>query len=370
MPSPTPTWITDPAVLEQHLAGRPERIGLDTEFIRERTYWPQLALVQLAFDDHILLLDPLAPGITDALRPMLLDASITKVMHSAGEDLVAFNHACGAVPAPLFDTQVAAALAGIAAGIGYQRLVATVLGVELPKGQTRSDWLKRPLSSAQLEYAADDVRHLAALHAQLAPRLDALGRRGWFEEDCARQVAAAGNDADRWPQLSFRAAQYLDESARIRLLRLLRWREKHARERDRPRNWVLDNELATDLARHPPADRSALQHRLDATPKAPRKLSTQIWAALQTPLEDEDRIPPAPAAEADRRAVRRLQEAVAARSAELDLPDGVLASRRRLEQLLETGEWPDALSGWRRTQLEPALAPLLTERLPPRDAPV
>lgn len=359
MPAPNPTWVTDPAVLDRHLASSPQRIGLDTEFIRERTFWPQLALVQLAIGEDILLLDPLANGITDALRPVLLDASITKVMHSAGEDLVAFSHACGAVPAPLFDTQVAAALAGVAAGIGYQRLVGDLLGVELPKGQTRSDWLRRPLSEAQLEYAADDVRHLAALHAELAPRLDALGRRAWFEEDCARQVAAAGAGPERWPHLSFRATQYLDEPARLRLLRLLRWRERHARERDRPRSWVLDNELATELARHPPADQAALQRLLDARPKAPRKLALQIWSALQTPLPDEGQAPPAPAAEADRKAVKRLQDAVSARSAELGLPDGVLASRRRLEQLLETGEWPDALSGWRRAELEPALAPLL-----------
>ncbi|MGO1541785.1 MAG: ribonuclease D [Luteimonas sp.] len=359
MPASNPTWVTDPAILDRHLASRPQRVGLDTEFIRERTFWPQLALVQLAIGDDILLLDPLAPGITESLRPLLLDDSITKVMHSAGEDLVAFSHACNAVPTPLFDTQVAAALTGVAAGIGYQRLVNDLLGVDLPKGQTRSDWLRRPLSEAQLEYAADDVRHLAALHAELAPRLDALGRRDWFEEDCARQVAAAGNGADRWPHLSFRAAQYLDEAARLRLLRLLRWREHHARERDRPRSWVLDNELATDLARNPPADRAGLQRMLDARPKAPRKLAAQIWSALETPLQDEDQAPPAPTEEADRKVVKRLQEAVSARSAELGLPDGVLASRRRLEQLLETGQWPEALSGWRRAQLEPALAPLL-----------
>lgn|SRR5690606_6193903 len=365
-----PIWVTDPAVLERHLSSAPERVGLDTEFIRERTYWPQLALVQLAIGEDILLLDPLAPGITDALRPLLLDSSVTKVMHSAGEDLVAFHHACGAVPAPLFDTQLAAAFAGIGAGMGYQRLVSELLGVDLPKGQTRSDWLRRPLSPAQLEYAADDVVHLAALHGQLAERLQDGERRAWFEEDCARLVAAAGNGEERWPHLSFRASQFLDEDSRVRLLRLLRWREQHARDRDRPRSWILDNELATDLARQPPATPQALQDTLDARPKAPRKLGPQIWKAMQTPLADEGQAPPAPSAEADRRVLRQLQDAVAARSAELGLSDGLLASRRRLEQLLETGQWPDSLAGWRRRQLEPVLAPLLPKPLPAAGATV
>src|SRR5690606_17992943 len=359
MSEPIPTWVTDPAVLQRHLATRPQRVGLDTEFIRERTYWPQLALVQLAIGDDILLIDPLEPGITDALRPLLLDTSITKVMHSAGEDLVAFHHACGAVPTPLFDTQVAAALTGIGAGMGYQRLVSEMTGVDLPKGETRSDWLKRPLRPAQLEYAADDVVHLAALHERLSRALEASGRTAWFEEDCARMLATAENGAERWPHLSFRASQYLDETARTRLLRLLRWREQHARERDRPRSWVLDNELAADLARNPPAGQAALQQILDARPKAPRNLAAQIWSALETPLADEGQAPPAPAAEADRKVVRQLQDAVAAHGSQLGLPDGVLASRRKLEQLLETGEWPESLAGWRRAELEPVLAPLL-----------
>lgn len=362
-----PIWVTDPTVLASRLATRPQRVGLDTEFIRERTFWPQLALVQLAIGEEILLLDPLAPGILEALRPLLLDQSIVKVMHSAGEDLVAFSHACNAAPTPLFDTQVAAALGGIAAGIGYQRLVSDLLGVELAKGQTRSDWLKRPLSAAQLEYAADDVRYLAGLHDQLSARLEALDRVAWFEEDCARQVEAAGAEPEPWPHLSARGAQHVDGPARIRLLRLLRWREARARSHDRPRNWVLDNELAFELARRPPESQAQLQRRLDSHPKAPRKLAAQIWTALETPLADEADAPAPPTVEADRKTVREMQEAVSTLGASLGIPDGVLASRKRLEQLLETGRWPDALEGWRREQLEPVLAPLIARQLPSTD---
>ena len=352
-------WISTPAELIAQLAPMPRRVGLDTEFVRERTWWPQLALVQLALDERVLLVDPLAPGMCDALAPLLADASVLKIMHSASEDLVALKHACGVVPAPLFDTQIAAALAGVGAGVGYQRLVQDTLGVALPKGETRSDWLRRPLSPSQLEYAADDVLHLFALHDDLDGRLATLGRRAWLEEDCARMVANAQRDElERWPHLSLRATQCRDGDAQKRLLRLLRWRDAYARDNDRPRNWILDNELATALARTPPVDQPALQARLDAQPKAPRKLAGQVWHALTTPLADEADTPAARSEDRDKAALRKLQDAVAARSAELGLPDGVLASRRWLQPLLD-GDWTGPLAGWRRAQLESVIAPLL-----------
>lgn len=357
-------WIDDADALRARLPASPARIGLDTEFIRERTFWPQLALVQVALDDAILLVDPLRPGMADIIGALLRDTGCTKVMHSAGEDLVALKRWCGAVPRPLFDTQVAAALCGHGAAMGYQRLVGELAGVALGKGETRSDWLKRPLTPAQLDYAADDVRHLFALQDQLAPTLDALGRAAWFAEDCARMVDNAEHEApERWPHLSLRAAQFLDAGGQHRLLRLLRWRDLYARDNDRPRNWILDNELATALAREPAADAAALQQKLDSHPKAPRKLGGAIWTAMATPLPDEADAPLPRTEERDRNAVRRLQDAVALRSTELGLPDGVLASRRWLELLLDAedaGEpWPGPLSGWRRGQLEPVLAPLL-----------
>lgn len=360
-----PIWISEPAELSAHLASlsaqpTPPRVGLDTEFVRERTYWPQLALVQIAIGDAILLVDPLVAGMTQAIAPLLADANVVKVMHSASEDLVALKHACGVVPAPLFDTQIAAALTGVGAGVGYQRLVQETLDIALQKGETRSDWLRRPLSPAQLDYAADDVQHLFALHDRLQARLDELGRSHWLIEDCARMVGNAQRDElERWPHLSMRAAQYFDAPAQHRLLRLLRWRDLQARDSDRPRSWVLDNELATLLARSPPADRVALQTQLNAHPKAPRKLGDAVWLALETPLADETDAPPVRGDERDKQAMRRLQEAVSARSAELGLPEGVLASRRWLESLLDSGEWPQALEGWRRGELESQLAPLL-----------
>jgi ribonuclease D len=292
-----------------------------------------------------------------ALATILGDIRILKVMHSASEDLVALGYTCGAVPQPLFDTQIAAALAGVAAGIGYQKLVEQITGVALAKGETRSDWLRRPLSESQLKYAADDVHYLFALHDDLTARLQESGRSDWLVEDSRRLLEnATQEEGDRWPHLAMRSAQFLDAPAQHRLLRLLRWRDAAARRSDKPRSWILDNEMAVALARTPPADRAALGRWLDAQPKAPRKLADALWEALSTPLSDEAEAPLARAAtDRDKAALRKLQDAVARRSAELGLPDGVLASRRYLEVLLESGQWPGALSGWRRAELEPLL---------------
>ncbi|AVJ33919.1 ribonuclease D [Stenotrophomonas sp. MYb57] len=354
------TWITTPAELDTYRQQRPTRVGLDTEFIRERTFWPQLALVQMAVGEDILLIDPLIPGMPEALAPWLADESITKVMHSASEDLVAFKWTCGVLPRPLFDTQIGAALAGIGAGMGYQKLVQEITGVALEKGETRSDWMRRPLSDSQLKYAADDVEHLFAMHDAISAKLETLGRQQWLHDDGERLLASVANDEDRWPHLGMRSAQFLDAPAQRRLLRLLRWRDVQARASDRPRSWILDNELAATLARTPPADAAAVSKLFEQFPKAPRKLAAAVWQALDTPLADEADAPLAmQASDASKQLLKKLQDAVAERSRELGLADGVLASRKHLESYLEHQQWPAALAGWRQQELEPVLAPLL-----------
>ena len=353
-------WINTPEQLETYRALQPTRIGLDTEFIRERTYWPQLALVQMAIGEHILLIDPLQPGMCAALRPWLEDTSIIKIMHSASEDLVAFQHACGALPRPLFDTQIAAALAGIAAGMGYQKLVAQLTGIELEKGEQRSDWMRRPLSDSQLHYAAADVVHLFAMHDQLSRSLQEKDRLHWQHEDATRLLDGIANDNDPWPHLALRSAQFMEAGAQRILLRLLRWRDAQARSSDKPRSWILDNELACTLAKAPPASLQALETVFERHPKAPRKLAAAVWQALSTPLDDEDQAPLAvDNSDRLRAPLKRLQQAVANQAAELGLPDGVLASRKQLEAWLETGQAPSTLTAWRSQLLQPQLAPLL-----------
>jgi ribonuclease D len=356
-------WIDSPQTLSEHLArwaGQP-LVALDTEFIRERTFYPQLALVQLAVPGEVLLVDPLVPGMDAALRPLLVDPAVTKIMHSASEDLQALQRGCGALPAPLFDTQVAAALAGLGAGLGYQKLVEQVTGVQLAKGETRSDWLRRPLSDSQREYAADDVRHLHAVHELLDAKLSELGRHAWRQADAERALRNAANDGDEpWPHLGVRSAQSLDAGGQARLCRLLRWRDVEARRSDKPKSWIIDNELAVTLARRPPRDFAEFNALLDRHPKAPRKARGELWERLTAPLADEELALPLLKPEAyDKQTLKAMQEAVAALAQAHGLPEGLLCARRHLESLLEGRGWSEALSGWRRELLEPALSPLI-----------
>ena len=262
----------------------------------------------------------------------------------------------------MFDTQVAAAMAGMGAGLSYLKLVEQVTGITLEKGETRSDWLRRPLSASQLKYAADDVLHLHALHAVLEQKLRELGRLDWLHADSDRAIGNARNDVDDpMPHLSIRSAQMLDAAGQARLRRLLLWRDAEARRSDRPRSWVLDNELAVQLSRRPFDGFPQFNSALDANPKAPRKARRELWELLSAPLSDEEgELPLNRAGEnLDKQRLKKLQEAVAALAASLEVPDGLLCARKHLEALLEGRGWPAMLEGWRRSLLEPVLAPLL-----------
>ncbi len=355
-------WVAEPRQLDalaQRLDAAP--LALDTEFIRERTYYPKLALVQLRApqgEEH--LIDPLALPQAGALAPMLQGTAL-KIMHSPSEDLQAFLSGWNLVIDPIFDTQLAAALVGLGAGMSYQALVEALLGIHLEKGETRSDWLQRPLTDSQRHYAAEDVHHLHALHERLDRRLTELGRRDWLAQDCARLVAAARDDAiDPNPHLTARSAQRMDRDAQIRLRRLLLWREAIARSRDKPRSWILDNELLVLLAHRAP-QRNAFDALLDQHPRAPRRMRDELWEALSRPFDDaEHGIPLAASPDpALRKTLKAMQATVAERAAALDIPEGLLCARRHIESLLATGDWPAALEGWRSDILQRDLMALV-----------
>jgi ribonuclease D len=355
-------WIARSEDLRDLLQDVPQAVGLDTEFMRTDTFLPRLALVQVGAGRRIGLVDPTAEVDPAPFAALLAEPGRVCIMHSASEDLEALaTWSC--TIANLFDTQIAAAFAGLGAGLGYQALVRQLLGVELPKGQTRSDWLRRPLSAEQIDYAAQDVEHLPALHALLVARLDERGLAAWFAEDCARLLERARRrQPEPEPQLGFRGAADWPFEQQALLRRVLRWRDAAARRLDRPRSWLLDDAHALDLAARPPPDADELATRTRGLRALRGPQRAELLAVLAAPLAPEElEFPPIPHAPdaADKRVIAAMKDVVATRAASLDLPEGLLCARRQLESLLATRTWPTALEGWRRAVLHDALVALL-----------
>ena len=351
-------WIEHDDALRTLLDGAPGTIGLDTEFMRTDTFLPRLALVQIEIAGHIALIDPTA-GIEPApFARVLADPARVCVMHSASEDLEAFATWSCAI-ANLFDTQIAASFAGLGAGLGYQKLVLELTGIDVPKGETRSDWLRRPLSPQQLDYAAQDVAHLPALHAQLAERIKQRGYTDWFEQDCARLLEKARRrEPDAEPQIGLRGAADWPLERQALLRRVLRWRDATARTINRPRPWLLDDAHALDLSARPAKTADELAERTRGQRALRSAQRADLLDVLNTPLAADEReltpIPHAPGPR-EKQIIGAMKETVVARAAELDLPDGLLCARRHLESLLATRRWPEALDGWRREVLHDAL---------------
>jgi len=351
-------WIERSDALQDLLTAAPAVLGLDTEFMRTDTFLPRLALVQVQAAERIALVDPTAGADPAPLAAVLSDPARTIVMHSAGEDLEALaTWSC--TIGHLFDTQIAASFAGLGAGLGYQKLVREITGVDLPKAETRSDWLRRPLSPQQLDYAAQDVEHLPALHVELDARLAQRGYVAWFEQDCERLLERARNrEPDAEPQLGLRGAADWPRAQQALLRRVLRWRDRTARAIDRPRSWLVDDAHALDLCARPPADADALAERTRGLRALRSAQRAELLDVLHAPLAaDELEFTPIPHAPGPRekQVVSAMKDAVVARAKELDLPDGLLCARRHLETLLATRTWPSSLDGWRRDVLHDAL---------------
>src|SRR5580658_7563120 len=234
-------------------------IGVDTEFLRERTFFPKLCLLQLAAGDRIWCVDTLRIVSLDPLMNALTAAAARKIIHAARQDLEAVYLSAKRVVSPVFDTQIAAGCIGLKPQIGYAELVKTLLDVTVPKGQTRTDWSKRPLTPAQLEYAADDVLYLDAVAQELNGRLQKLGREHWVREDCLEleeRRLYEPDPAQAWERL--RGIGQLAPEPRARARAIAVWREKLARERDLPRAWILSDAAVFSIAQADPATAAAL----------------------------------------------------------------------------------------------------------------
>ena len=359
------TPISDPSTLEKRVAAWPagQPLAVDTEFVRERTYYPKLCLIQVAIGDDVILIDALAIANGGALTPELVAPGRQKLLHAARQDIEALLPLTEAPLAPVFDTQQAAALLGFPAQIGYADLVRQVLQVELAKGHARTDWAKRPLSREQLAYAADDVRYLPALAAELEERLNAAGRRAWLEEESSQLRAMAlyrVEPAEAWKRL--KGLERLDASALAAARALAAWRERRAMDRDLPRGWILPDAAIHELAQARPRTRDALV-RVAAVPQGTAaRAADELLAAVAAPLEEgtertaEDPGRPGPE---QLRIQKLLQAKLGAVAAELGIQPEVLATRRELVALARGARELPVLSGWRKAVVgEPLLEAL------------
>jgi len=254
------------------IGGGGEALMLDTEFMRVNTYYPRLCLVQVAFGTTVACVDVLRCDSLAPLADVILEERRLKVMHSCRQDLEILHLALGRAPAPVFDTQLAATAAGHGDQIGYAALVHELLQVKLEKSAQRTDWSRRPLSGAQVRYALDDVRYLAAMFARLRIELGRRGRLAWVEEDCAALSDDALHDmnaAGAWLRGVRRLGAGLDVQKQQVLKHLAEWREETARRADRPREWSVDNAALAAMARNPPR---TLQELAALTVVPPRPL--------------------------------------------------------------------------------------------------
>jgi ribonuclease D len=338
---PDAIWIDrddELPALAQALASQPS-IELDTEFMRERTFFPKLCLLQLAAGGQIWCVDTLRIGSLDALIPALTAPASRKVIHAARQDLEAVYLSAKRVMSPVFDTQIAAGCIGLKPQVGYAELVKTLLDVTVPKGQTRTDWSKRPLTREQLEYAADDVCYLRDVAEHLSLRLRELGREHWVLEDCRAledPEIYEPDPAQAWGRL--RGLAQLPPAPRARAKAAAVWREKQARARDLPRAWILPDAGIFSVAQGsaPPLNEILTASLLEALEESSREPSDQAPSQEARPTPEQKAL------------IERLAELVDSRAAELNVCAEILAPRGELKALGLGKRDAHALTGWRR----------------------
>lgn len=347
-------YIVDQPALTDFCAGLRDAtwLALDTEFIREQTFYPQLCLIQIAVPGQVACIDPLALPSLDPLLDLLYNPAIIKVLHAAHQDLELFFHLRDAVPAPIFDTQLAATVLGSGSQIGYAALVQQQLGVTLAKAHTRANWRRRPLASEWLVYAADDVRYLGEIyHRQLA----VLRERGWLE--ALTEDFQALTDPNRYRLQPENAWQRVREHQRLGgvqravLQALAAWREEQASKHDRPRRWILDDAALLELVRQMPATPEQLNSIRELPPATRQRhgevLLARIAAARAAPPErwpTQLRQPRLSSRQAAR--VDGLLKLIESRASQYGISPSEIAGRRDVERLL-VGEDSRLLHGWR-----------------------
>jgi ribonuclease D len=349
------TTTAELAAFCDEIKGQPF-VAVDTEFMRETTYWPKLCLIQAAAPNAEAVIDPLAEGLDlEPFLQILRDESIEKVFHAARQDVEIFNN-LQAMPRPLFDTQVAGMAAGYGEQIAYDALVRQMLKIELDKSSRFTDWARRPLSDAQLTYALADVTYLAKLYPVLKARLEKEGRLGWVHDEMQNLCDPAIYDVEpenAWKRLKPRrhTAKYLAVYKAVAA-----WRERTAQQRDQPRGRILKDEAIDELATQAPTD-AAQVDRLRSVPKgfSGSRFGPDLLAAIREALKDPEAYAPvverskasvSPAAGA---VVELLKVLLKARAEDVGVASKLIATVSDLELIAnDDNAATPALTGWRR----------------------
>jgi ribonuclease D len=329
-------------------------IAVDTEFVRDKTYFPRFCLLQVANLKQAACIDPFAVDDLDPVMELLFTPEVTKVFHAARQDLEVFFHRFGAIPSPIFDTQIAAPLIGLPEQVSYANLISALLGIPLNKDHTRTDWARRPLSPAQIAYAANDVIYLAAAYHEIRERLDALGRTDWLAADFAALLDPAlytTAPEAAWQRIS--GAHRLQPEQFALLVELAAWRETAAQRDDLPRHWIVRDEGLLDLARHRPASAEALRSLRGIEPKTLNRYGSALLEVIQRAQGRKITPPCSPRPEHRTPETDALIDALSAvvrlRCNEHTINPGIVATRKDLEDALANLEDARILHGWRRS---------------------
>lgn len=351
MPSTQHRLLSDPDHVSRHADKilNARSLGVDTEFVRERTYFPRPGLFQFSDGHEVWLVDPVALAGHACLQALISEvmgnSGATKILHSTGEDLEVIDLVGQAQPDPLFDTQRAAALLGWPLQIRYELLAGALLGVEFPGGLGRNDWCRRPLPEAWLEYAANDVVALPDMREALADRLEHAGRLQWLQEDCRRILERSNDETD--PVVRIKGAAGLSDVDLEHLDRLARWRETQARRRDLPRGFVVADPVLLELARMESPDEGALKHLFTGTQRLGRRDRADILEVLQAGSREFRRPPElTPLTREQRAEIKAMQSRVRNVAEALGVEPAVIASRRDLTRRVLGLPCP-WLNGWR-----------------------
>jgi len=351
--------IADSAELQAFCAriAKADCITVDTEFLRDSTYWPKLCLLQIAGpeEDDVAAVDPLAPGLDMApVFALFDDPGIVKVLHSARQDMEIFFHMTGRLPAPIFDTQVAAMVCGFGESVGYDTLARKLTGAQIDKSSRFTDWSRRPLAQRQLAYALADVTHLRTIHRKLARRLEKSGRASWLDEEMAILTSPETyrlEPEEAWKRLKTRSN---DRRYLAVLQALATWREVEAQQRDVPRGRVLRDEQLFDIAAHRPTTEEELARsrgisRDLARGRIGKAILETINAALALP---ESALPKPPPKQQSINGIGPLMDLLKVmlklRCEEHDVAQKLIASSADLELIAMSDEADVlALRGWR-----------------------